>query len=69
MGPFVGVDAFQVRHMAHDGIFIQDAVGAKNRAGLAADFQSHVHVVHLRHADLRRRVEFGILEATQLQRQ
>ena len=66
MRPLVGVDALQVGHVPHDGVLIQDAVGAKDGAGLAADLEGDVHVVHLGHGDLGGGVGLGILEAAQL---
>src|SRR5579859_3999047 len=47
--PFVGINAFEVVHVPHDAVIVDDAVRAKNIARLARRFQSDGHVVHLQH--------------------
>ena len=53
VGAFVGVYAFEIVHVAHDGVIVDDAVGAQNVAGFARGFQSDGHVVHFQHGDVR----------------
>src|SRR5882762_7239906 len=50
---FVGGDAFEIVHVAHDGVIVDDAVGAENIAGFACRLEGDGHVVHLEHGDVR----------------
>src|SRR6266436_1686547 len=45
VGAFVGGDAFEIVHVAHDGVVVDDAVGAENVAGFASGFESDGDVV------------------------
>src|ERR1700736_878001 len=53
VGAFIGEDAFEVVHVAHDRVIVDDAVGAKNVAGLSRGFERDGHVVHFEHGDVR----------------
>ena len=55
VGALVGVDGFEVVHVAHDAVIVHDAVGAQDVARLAGGFQGHPHVVHFQHGDVRGR--------------
>ena len=52
VGAFVGLDRFEVGHVAHDRIFVKHAVRSVDVARDAGDVQGDVDVVHLRQADL-----------------
>src|SRR5258706_2826622 len=54
VGPFVGGDAFEIVHVAHDGVVVDDAVGAENVAGFARGVESDGDIVHLQHRDMGR---------------
>jgi len=49
---FIGENAFEIVHVAHDAVIVDDAVGAKDVPGLARDFQSDVYIIHLQHGDV-----------------
>src|SRR6267378_8008895 len=53
VGAFVGGDAFEIVHVAHDGVIVNDAVGPENIAGFARGFKGDGDVVHLEHGDVR----------------
>src|SRR5712671_30414 len=53
VGAFVGGDAFEIVHVAHDGIIVDDAVGAENVAGFARGLKGDGDIVHLEHGDVR----------------
>ena len=53
VGAFVGGYAFEIVHVAHDGVIVDDAVGAENVAGFACGFESDGDVVHFEHGDVR----------------
>ncbi len=55
VGAFVGVDGFQVGHVADDMVFIGDAVGAVHVARHSGDFQGFAAVVALYQRDVFRR--------------
>ena len=40
VGAFVGVDGFEIVHVAHDAVVVDDAVGAEDVAGFARGFES-----------------------------
>src|SRR5216684_3388675 len=46
VGAFVGEDALEVVHVAHDAVIVDDAVGAQNVAGFARGFERDGHVIH-----------------------
>src|SRR5712675_1996489 len=50
---FVGGDAFEIVHVAHDGVIVDDAVGAENVAGFAGGLKGDGDVIHLEHGDVR----------------
>src|SRR5882762_1525295 len=50
---FIGGDAFEIVHVAHDGVIVDDAVGAENIAGFARGLKGDGDVVHLEHGDVR----------------
>src|SRR5882762_9174590 len=50
---FVGGDAFEIVHVAHDGVIVDDAVGTENIAGFARGLEGDGDVVHLKHGDVR----------------
>src|ERR1700722_11800170 len=54
VGAFVGRYAFEIVHVAHDGVVVDDAVGAENVACLACGFEGDGDVVHFQHGDVRR---------------
>src|SRR5882757_782702 len=51
--PFVGGDAFEIVHVAHDGVIVDDPVGPENVAGFARGLKGDGHVVHLQHGNVR----------------
>src|SRR5712671_6148116 len=53
VGAFVGGDAFEIVHVAHDGVIVDDAVGAENVAGFARGLKGDGDIVHLEHGDVR----------------
>src|SRR5882757_7038884 len=53
VGAFVGGDAFEIVHVAHDGVIVDDAVGAENVAGFARGFEGDGDVIHLEHGNVR----------------
>src|SRR5258708_27046902 len=53
VGAFVGGDAFEVVHMAHDAVVVDDAISAENVACFTRDVQRNGDVVHLQHGDVR----------------
>ena len=54
VGAFVGGYAFEIIHVAHDRVIVDDAVGAENVAGFACGLKSDGDVVHFKHGDVRR---------------
>src|SRR5215208_125848 len=64
VGAFVGVDAFDVRHVLHHAIVEEDAVAPEDIAGECRGTARLGNVVHLEQRD-RRGVELaGVLETT-----
>ncbi len=55
MRAFVGVDRFQVHHVAHHAVFVRDAVAAVHVAGVARDLERLADVVALDDRDHLRR--------------
>src|SRR5580704_6102714 len=53
VGAFVGEDAFEVVHVAHDAVIVDDAIGAEDVASFAGGIQRDAHVVHFEHGDVR----------------
>src|SRR5712671_5711198 len=53
VGAFVGGDAFEIVHVAHDRVIVDDAVGAENVAGFARGLKGDGDIVHLEHGDVR----------------
>src|ERR1700730_14548541 len=53
MCALVSVDRFEVVHVAHDAVIVDDAVGSQDIARLAGRFHRHPYVVHLQHGDVR----------------
>src|SRR6267143_5104603 len=66
---FVGGDAFEIVHVAHDGVIVDEAVGAENIAGFACRLEGDGHVVHLEHGDVRVIDFILVFEAADLQRE
>src|SRR5882762_5920592 len=54
VGAFIGVHAFQIVHVAHDAVIVDDAVSAENVARLAGNVQGDRNVIHFQHGDVRR---------------
>src|SRR5258708_2015104 len=50
---FVGGDALEIVHVAHDGVIVDDVVGAENVAGFARGLKGDGDVVHLQHGNVR----------------
>src|SRR6266403_812953 len=69
VGAFVSGDAFEIVHVAHDGVIVDDAVGAENVAGFARGLESDGDVVHLEHGDVRVIDFVLVFEAADLQRE
>src|SRR6185437_4368785 len=66
---FVGINTFEVVHVPHDAVIVDDAVRAKNIARLARRLQSDGHVVHLQHGDVGE-IHFAVvLQSSDVQRQ
>src|SRR5215831_12500034 len=53
VGAFVGVDAFEIVHVAHDAVIVDDDVGAENVARFACGFERDADVVHFQHGNVR----------------
>src|ERR1700731_1207988 len=53
VGTFVSGDAFEVVHVAHDAVVVDDTVGAENVAGFACGVERDGDVVHLQHGNVR----------------
>src|SRR5260370_2106223 len=60
VGAFVGENAFEIVHVAHDAVVVHDAVGAENVARFAGDLQSDGDVVHFQHGNVRR-IDFPVV--------
>src|ERR1700737_961216 len=69
VGAFVGGDAFEVVHVAHDAVVVDDAVGAENVAGFASGVEGDGDIVHLQHGDVGRVDFVFIFEAANVQGQ
>src|SRR5258707_7003236 len=52
VGAFVGEDGFEIVHVAHDAVIVDDAVGAENVARLAGDVERDANVIHFEHGDV-----------------
>src|SRR4029077_2847731 len=52
MRALVSVDRFEIVHVAHNAVIVDDAVGPQNVPRLASGFHGHPHVVHLQHGDV-----------------
>src|SRR5262245_48714450 len=63
----VGVDRFEVAHVAHDRIIGCDAVRAQDAARRPRAFERHRHVVHFRHRDVNRLHHARIFHPAELQ--
>src|SRR6267154_4745787 len=50
---FVSGDAFEIVHVAHDGVIIDDAIRAEDVASFAGGLKGDGNVVHLEHGDVR----------------
>src|SRR5580658_7795323 len=50
---FVGVDRFEIVHVAHDHAVVHDAVCAQDFPGEAGGFACHPDTVHFEHGDVR----------------
>jgi len=48
----VGEDGFQVAHVAEDGVFVGDAIGAQDVARGAGHVERHLDVIALEHGDV-----------------
>src|SRR5216684_7112855 len=69
VGAFVGVNAFEVVHVAHDAVIVDDAVGAEDVAGLAGGFKRDGDVVHFQHGDVRGVGLAFVFQAADMQRE
>src|SRR6267378_6262299 len=69
VGAFIGGDAFEIVHVAHDGVIVDDPVGPENVAGFACCLERDGHVVHLEHGDVRVIDFILVFEAADLQRE
>src|ERR1700730_14611884 len=69
VGAFVGGDTFEVVHVAHDGVIIDDAVGAQNVSGFARGVERDSDIVHLEHGDVGGIGFVFIFEAADVQRE
>src|SRR5258707_15279398 len=49
VGAFVSVNAFEVVHVAHDAVIVDDAVGAENVARFARGFKGDTNFVNFQH--------------------
>src|SRR5690348_10371990 len=63
VGALVGEDGLKVVHVAADGVFEGDAVGAEDAAGLAGGLQGGADVVALGEGDLDGVDLAGVFEA------
>ena len=69
MRALVGVNRFEVVHVAHDGVIVHDAVCAHNSSSFARSFQRHPNVIHFQHGDVREVHFAGIFSASNVQRE
>src|SRR6267154_1214466 len=53
VGAFIGGDAFEIVHVAHDGVIVDDPVGPENVAGFARGLKGDGDIIHLEHGDVR----------------
>src|SRR5579859_152224 len=69
VGALVGKDAFEVVHVAHDAVVVDDAVGAEDVAGLAGGFKRDGDVVHFQHGNVRSVSLALVFQAADVQRE
>ena len=69
VGTLVGLDRFQIHHVAHDGVVVGDAVGAEDVAREPCALQRHPDVVPLSHRDVVMLGLAFVFEAADLQYQ
>src|SRR6267142_1044082 len=69
VGTLVGIDAFEVVHVAHDAVVVDDSVGAENVAGSARGFKRNRDVVHFQHGDVRGVGLAFVLQAADVKRE
>src|ERR1035437_9741058 len=49
IGAFVGLDRFEIHHVAHYWVVVSDAIGSEDVAGHACAFERHPNIVFLCH--------------------
>src|SRR5271165_1892597 len=69
VGAFVSENAFEVVHVAHDAVVVDNAVGAEDVAGLAGNVQRDADVIHFQHGNVRRINFAGVFYASNMQGQ
>src|SRR5438105_15402071 len=66
--PFVGINAFEVRHVTHRGVLGENADGAEETARLSCDVGRHIDIVALGERHLLWRVGALVLQAAEVER-
>ena len=66
VGSFIGLHRFEIAHVAHDGIFVHNAVCAQQIAAEAGAFESDGDIVALQHGDVSSLHFAGVLQLRHL---